>query len=296
MKNNKVKIGLLTLSVLIVTATAGISQEFQKSAAGIMYKFHKTVKTAPKPVAGDLVTLSMVYKTQSDSVVFDSRKNKYDFTYTIASTNHAADLNHALLMMGKGDSATFILRADSFYLGTLRMKKVPSFIRKGGNLTFHIKLLSIKSGNEVLQEQVDYMKEMKENSEKGKFIEKDSLSKYLTRSKITVAPTASGLYYISLLEGTGEQPKMGNKVKVHYRGTFTNGKVFDSSYDSGAPLEFKIGGKQVIRGFEEGVILMKKGGRSKLVIPSALGYGENAAGEIPPFTTLIFEIELLEIN
>lgn len=77
---------------------------------------------------------------------------------------------------------------------------------------------------------------------------------------------------------------------------FTNGKTFDSSYDAGAPFEFKTGAKQVIRGFEEGILMMKKGGKAKLIIPSSIGYGENSAGEIPPFTTLIFEIELLDIN
>ena len=296
MKKQIVNFGLLLIAGIILFPAIVIAQEFQKSASGIMYKFHKTLKAGTKPVSGDMVTLTMVYKTQSDSIVFDSRKNKNDFIYTISNSSYTADLNHALLMMGKGDSATFLLRADSFYLNTLRMKKVPSFVKKGSNLTFHIKLLSIKSGSEVLQDQVNYMKETQVKNDQARLVEKDSLAKYLTRSKITTAPNASGIYYISLLEGIGELPKIGNKVKVHYRGTFTNGKVFDSSYDSGAPLEFKIGGKQVIRGFEEGVSMMKKGGKAKLVIPSASGYGENAAGEIPPFTTLIFEIELLEVN
>ncbi len=296
MITRNVKFWFVMVSGLVFITMAGKSQEYQKSASGIQYKFHKTVKNAAKPVAGDLLTLSMVYRTSADSLVFDSRRNGYEFTYTLANSSFTADFNHALLMMGKGDSASFILKADSFYLKTLGMKKLPSFVKKTTNLNFHVKLLAIKAANDVLQEQVNYMKDRTSKNDVSKKTEKDSISKYLERNKITEKPTQSGLYFISLQEGNGIQPKVGNKVKVNYKGMFTNGKTFDSSYDAGAPFEFKTGAKQVIRGFEEGILMMKKGGKAKLIIPSSIGYGENSAGEIPPFTTLIFEIELLDIN
>jgi len=109
--------------------------------------------------------------------------------------------------------------------------------------------------------------------------------------------TASGLEYVEDVEGTGPMPKTGQKVKVHYTGTLTNGTKFDSSYDRGLPLEFTIGVGQVIKGWDEGVGTMKVGGKRKLTIPSSLGYGASGVGGvIPPNATLLFDVELLEVK
>ena len=107
--------------------------------------------------------------------------------------------------------------------------------------------------------------------------------------------TASGLVYQSLKDGTGDSPKATDKVKVHYKGTFPDGKEFDSSYKRKEPTEFPLNG--VIPCWTEGVQLMKIGGKAKLTCPSAIAYGSRGAGGvIPPNATLVFEVELLAIN
>ena len=107
--------------------------------------------------------------------------------------------------------------------------------------------------------------------------------------------TASGLVYRSLKDGTGDSPKATDKVKVHYKGTFPDGKEFDSSYKRNEPTEFPLNG--VIPCWTEGVQLMKTGGKAKLTCPSAIAYGSRGAGGvIPPNATLVFEVELLAIN
>ena len=110
-----------------------------------------------------------------------------------------------------------------------------------------------------------------------------------------VITTASGLQYLVLEQGTGQQhPEARDTVKVHYHGTLLDGTVFDSSVERGEPIEFGLG--QVIKGWTEGLQLMVVGQKIRLFIPSELAYGNRSAGAIKPGSTLIFDVELLEIN
>lgn len=113
--------------------------------------------------------------------------------------------------------------------------------------------------------------------------------------------TASGLQYCDVREGTGDEPFKGQTIKAHYTGKLaSNGRKFDSSYDRGSPLQFKVGAGQVIKGWDmgilggEGIPPMKEGGLRRLIIPSELGYGKRgAAGAIPPDADLLFDVELI---
>ncbi len=124
----------------------------------------------------------------------------------------------------------------------------------------------------------------------------DDRNAYLQEHNITTAPTASGLYYIETKAGTGVQPKKGDKVTVNYTGYFLSGKKFDSSYDRNKPFEFTLGVGQVIKGWDEGIALMKEGGKATLIIPSNLAYGAQGYSSIPPYSTLVFDIELISVN
>jgi peptidylprolyl isomerase len=108
--------------------------------------------------------------------------------------------------------------------------------------------------------------------------------------------TPSGLRYIDLVEGDGPSPQPGQLTTVHYTGTLENGTKFDSSVDRGKPYEFPIGRGEVIKGWDEGVMTMKVGGKRKLIIPPNLAYGPAGRPGIPPNSTLIFEVELLGIR
>ena len=115
------------------------------------------------------------------------------------------------------------------------------------------------------------------------------------KNKKGIITTSTGLQYEILRKGKGGYPGKTDIVKVHYKGSFINGKVFDSSYDKGSPLEIKV--KDVIKGWAEGLQLMQPGSKYRFFIPYDLGYGQIGSGDIiPPFSTLIFDVELLNIN
>jgi len=121
------------------------------------------------------------------------------------------------------------------------------------------------------------------------------LQAFLEQENITVSPTESGLYYIEKERGNGVKPQKGQIVKVHYAGRLTNGLPFDDSYSKGKPFEFELGAGRVIKGWDEGIALMRKGGKAMLIIPQNLAYGERETGRIPAYSPLVFEVELVDI-
>jgi FKBP-type peptidyl-prolyl cis-trans isomerase FkpA len=105
--------------------------------------------------------------------------------------------------------------------------------------------------------------------------------------------TSSGLVYLELVPGTGRSPTGNSVVRAHYHGTLADGTVFDSSVERGQPLELPL--NRVIPCWQEGIPMMKEGGKSRLICPPAIAYGDRAVGSIPPGSTLTFEVELIEV-
>ena len=139
-------------------------------------------------------------------------------------------------------------------------------------------------------------KQKAEAAEKGKAAKQDG-EKFLAENgkQDGVITTASGLQYQVLREGNGQSPKATDTVECHYEGTLIDGTKFDSSYDRGQTATFPL--NQVIAGWTEGLQLMKEGGKYRFFIPYELGYGERGAGaSIPPFSTLVFDVELVSVK
>ena len=150
--------------------------------------------------------------------------------------------------------------------------------------------ISSKEAQTMLNEY--FQKKQKEESEKAIAAGKVFLEENAKKEGVTV--TKSGLQYEILTEGTGKSPMATDKVRCHYEGRLLDGTVFDSSYQRGEPADFGL--NQVITGWTEGVQLMKEGAKFRFYIPYLLAYGERGAGSsIPPYSTLIFDVELLKV-
>jgi FKBP-type peptidyl-prolyl cis-trans isomerase len=127
-------------------------------------------------------------------------------------------------------------------------------------------------------------------------LDESSLDLNKIASPSAQATSSADLKIEDLKVGTGSAVKSGDTVKVHYLGTLLDGTKFDSSYDRNQPFETKIGVGQVIQGWDQGIVGMKVGGKRKLTVPPELGYGSQVMGNIPANSTLVFEVELLEIK
>ncbi len=152
-------------------------------------------------------------------------------------------------------------------------------------------LISAEEGNKLLQTYVNAI-----NKKKSKSAKADG-ENFLVENKKreNVKTTASGLQYEIVEEGQGDSPKAADKVTVHYEGRLVDGEIFDSSFQRNEPASFPVNG--VIPGWTEALQLMKTGAKWRLFIPHHLAYGENGAGEsIPPFSALVFDVELISVN
>ena len=260
---------------------------FKKTDNGLYYQFNTDVDDTLFPEIGDFVEIDMIYTT-GDSVLFDSKKLPQAMQLPIVESVYPGDIYEGLSMMNIGDSATFICNTDSVFLKLFRFREVPADLDSVENIYFYIKMNDIMSQEEMQAKKEAEMKKLAEE-------ETGLRDAFIAENYPDAQPTESGLYFISEKKGHGKMPVAGDKVKVHYTGKFLDGTVFDSSVERGKPFEFTLGQGQVIKGWDEGIAMMHKGGKAILIIPSDLAYGPQGNRGIPPASTLVFEVELLDI-
>lgn len=266
------------------------ADNFKTAETGLRYVLHESFPNNAKPVTGDVVILDLIYETTNEEVLFNSMEGDRTYMSTIKGATHpGGSLEDGLNMMNVGDSASFKINAYDFYKFTLRQEQLPEGLSKADDVIVHVRMKNILKKKE-------YGTQLDENYHSSEEKEMDLLENYLELTNVTVEPTESGLYYIPIKEGRGETAKAGDYVTVHYTGSLISGKVFDSSIGKN-PFSFYLGQGRVIQGWEEGIAMMKKGEKAKLIIPSKLGYGKRGTGQdILPYSTLVFEVELINIQ
>jgi FKBP-type peptidyl-prolyl cis-trans isomerase FkpA len=281
--------------------------DFESTDTGLSYKFHIENEDGKAPKQGEILFTHMALSLRGengDSLLFDSQTFP-DYPggikfIQLSDPMFKGDMMEGLSMMHIGDSASFIVSADSFFLVSNKMESLPPGVKAGQKLLFNIGLVDIQSEEETMKKLSDLRSEMsmknKQDMDRLMAEEPEDIANYVKRKEITTKPTASGLYYIETEKGSGPKVKPGQKVTVHYTGYLLNGKKFDSSFDRDQPFSFTLGKGEVIGGWDEGIGMMNVGSSATFIIPSVLGYGSNGSGTIPPFAPLVFEVQLLKVD
>ncbi len=260
---------------------------YRITPTGLEYKFIKKSEANKKASLGSNVKIDIVTSI-ADSVIFDSKKinNNEPVPTPILPAQHNGDLQEGFAMMHQGDIADFRAIVDSVMR---EQKQWPPFAKSGDTMSFKVEMVEIKTKEEIEKEE-----------KMASISEEKSITRYIIDNKLSdkVIKTPSGLYYIITQKGSGPNIEIGETVSMNYTGYLLNGNVFDSNIDPKfkhvTPFDFPLGKGRVIKGWDEGIALLNKGAKAKLIIPSRLGYGSRAMGEkIPANSVLIFDVEVL---
>lgn len=263
---------------------------YSKSENGFYFKIHKFGESTAKPVTTDYITVDIEYRTANKDSLFFSGRRKFQTT----KPDYKGSVDECFAMLSTDDSASFIINANSFFKGTLKAP-LPSFFHLQSEMKVNVRMLNIQSKYKFVKEKEEFLSWINNLSD----YEQTILKHFIEEKDISIQPTRTGLYCIKTIETKGAKPKTGNVITIHYEGQFLNGEYFDSTKKRNMPFDFVYGKEmQVVKGLEEGVGLMCEGEKAILIMPSQLAFGQqgSSTGIIPPFTTVVFKVEVLKVQ
>jgi len=259
---------------------------FKKSDSGIYYKFYDKSDDTLKAKEGTILTMSLKYRLKidgKDSVIFNSSQSPRPFEIDQRKPEF------------KGDSATFIVYAKDFFFKTAKFPQLPEGVDSTTPMYFDVRLLNV----ETLEAR---QKAEAAKAEKFKKEEPAKISAYVAKNKVTVAPSASGVYVITQNPGAGRSIQKDDFVTINLTVSSIEGKKIFSSIDRGKPLTFQYGQPFDTKGLEEAVATMKKGSKATVVVPSSMGFGANGKKDmsgqdiVSPYSPIVYDIEIVDLK
>lgn len=289
---------------------------FKETATGLTYRVVRKGE-GPRPQEGEVMLLNMSYKTPKGKVLFSTEEQGMPMAMPYKKETLVEDggVTEAVGMLQKGDKLLCKLDAIKIFGENWTYVAQQHNLKEDSQLLLHLHLQDIMTEEEHQKwekKQIAMLQEQQQE-QAAKQLQEDIkiISNHLAKQQITAQTTPSGLHYVIDTPGQGAHSQKGDTVKVNYTGQLLGGKVFDTSVESAAkehgvhnpqrpyePIAFKLGVGQVIQGWDEGISLLKQGGKGRLFIPSTLAYGSQSVGGdlIPANSVLVFEVELVEIN
>ncbi|MCB9013974.1 MAG: FKBP-type peptidyl-prolyl cis-trans isomerase [Bacteroidales bacterium] len=283
----KLKLFVLFLTILFTSCSR--YPGYKKLTSEIYYSLIQFGDDRQKALPGDYVTISIEYRTQKDSVFFSGQRK-----VRVNEPIDDASLDNCFLHICSGDSASFILPAVKFFASTLK-SELPDFISEDAPIKINMRLENIQTGKEFLAEKELFLLWSAELSE----YENRILRQYLKDEKLDIQPKPEGFFLIPLREGNGLTVRKGDHLWVNYEGKFLNGKYFDGTYRSKEPVDFIYGTQyMLISGLDMALKYMDEGEKAMIILPSGLAFGDkgDSFGLIPPYTSLIYTLEIIKIE
>jgi len=272
---------------------------FVKTPQGDLVK-NVTNKPGDKIKVNDVVTFNLTQKTEKDSVLGSTYTMGRPIKIQVQESKNAADLMDIFPVLAEKDSALVRIPTDSLFKGHDDQR--PPFLPKGSYLVCQVKIERVQTLDDAMAERNKIIDSMKTN-------ETAERNKYIADHKLVLKTTASGLQYVITKPSLKHKPLAGDTVLVNYVGRFLNGQIFDTSIQTEAekaglnqpgrtyePYKFVVGKGNVVAGWDEGLLLLGNGAKATFVIPSSLAYGQEGYSDIPPFATLVFDLELAGIK
>lgn len=271
----------------------------QRTPNGAQYKIF-TQNTGDKIKLNDVITFQFIQKTDKDSVLFSTYTAGHPVQVQIQPSQNVADLMEIFPLLTLKDSAMIKVPADSIFKGHEEQR--PAFLPKGSTLTFILKIERIQSLSDAITER-------NAGIEKIKAAETADMNNYIASHKLILKTTSTGLKYVITKPSVKPKPLKGDTVLVNYVGRTLDDKIFDTSIESVAksagmfqvgrpyePLPVFVGMNGVIAGWDEGLLLLHEGSKAMFIIPSGLAYGAQGQGDIKPYSTLVFDIEVVKVK
>ncbi|WP_183563534.1 FKBP-type peptidyl-prolyl cis-trans isomerase [Mucilaginibacter sp. SP1R1] len=279
---------------------AHAQSEMKHTPNGALYQIF-TGNAGDKIKQNDVITFNFIQKTDKDSILFSTYKAGRPVQAQIQPSQNVGDLMEVFPLLAAKDSALVKVPTDSVFKGHEEAR--PPFFPKGSYLTFILKIEKVQSLTDAIAEKTAAAQKLKDG-------EVAAANSYVAANKINAVTTVSGLKYFVTTPSIKRKPLAGDTVLVNYTGKLLGGKVFDSSVEADAksagleqpgrkyePISVVLGQGQVIPGWDEGLLLLNEGSKATFIIPPSLAYGEKGAGQdIPPYSTLLFNVELVKVK
>ncbi|MCX7862578.1 MAG: FKBP-type peptidyl-prolyl cis-trans isomerase [Bacteroidales bacterium] len=279
----------IVTSFLITCCSPNTYNGYTLKQNGIYFQLHKFGDSDIPVTENSVVTFHISYATPDDSIFFEAiRRAK------IEKPPFQGSIEECFLMLNEGDSASFLINADLFYHKTLQ-QPLPPFLPNNSYLKVNLQIISVKSLEIYEQEKKEFLAWIEDFGE----YEKAVLKKYLKKRNIPYDPNDTAVYKIQVNKGNNPCIQYGDTVIMHYEGYFLNGKLFDSTRKRKEPFLWIAGTEwQLIKGLEKAVLAMCNGEKSIFIIPSALAFGKtgSSTGIIPPYTSVVFEVEIIYVG
>jgi FKBP-type peptidyl-prolyl cis-trans isomerase len=293
--------------MFLIVAAAGLAScngGFKQAPAGLLYEIHVD-KSGPKIKDGDFISVNVIEKTEGDSVMLSTYEQGSP-SYLVMRKSPPGNVLEAFRYLAEGDSATIKSNMDSLFKKGMQRPRI-----KGKYIVYDVKIEKViphTKGNDSAWNN-EIKKYLAANNEVLRKGEAAKMKKYIDQNKLVGTTTPSGLFYVVNKPGTGDKPAVNDTAEVFYTVKFLSGKMLETNikevaqknntYNPGLPykaIRVPVGVKKVIPGWDEGLQLMSKGEKATFVIPSRLAYGEQGySGAIPPYSSLVFEIEMVNI-